>query len=198
MKNALIKNGTKVEDAISFFKEIIMANGLEYHAVNEFEERVFLKYMADPMGWLSSWMLRSDELCALITGSRMWDAYYVRNSESMRLMTPINSDAMKDERTMATQSYESFPLADDIGVPLSVKYAIANSAFKETLILYPNQKVDIKLTTGFYDIKKELEDGEVLPFQSPTHLNALFLNRQIVEYNKENKLSMSLAKELEV
>lgn len=184
IKNQL-KNGSRIEDAMDLFKNIIEHNKLEKHTINGWGP-VYLPYLTDPMGWLGIWMLKSDELSATILKCRLWDSIYIKDSECVQTIRPINRNEV-DKYSPEYDSYDNFALAEDIGIPFSLRYLIANMAFQDSIEI-TNNEVDIKPVQGFYDIKKELIDGDILPFHEPDKLVAFYFNKYICEINKTQQI----------
>lgn len=192
---SLIRSGSRVEDAMDIFKAAIEVNQLSRHTIQNWG-RIYLPYLTDPEGWLGVWMLKSDELSSMLLKCRLWDALYVKDPNCVQTIRPVNRDEVEDEGPGA-ETYDSFPLASDIGVPIAMRFFIAKMAFQESLIVLENE-VNIKPVTGFYDLTKELEPGDILPFQDPVRLGAHHLNKYICAINKDNTLAKAMQEDLKL
>lgn len=189
-----LKSESSIEDAMSMFKVAIDGNNLNNHLVKDWGD-VYLSYLTDPEGWLGVWMLKSDELAAMVLKCRLWDTVYIKDEECVQSIRPVDrSQINKDGPEI--DAYDQFPLADDIGVPMSLRLSIINMTLVDSLNVFEDtREVMIKPVKGFYDISKELTDGDVLPFQNSVRLSALFLNKHILEVNNKLKGDLDNSKE---
>ncbi len=189
MSPALLRRGHRVNDAIDVFTAIIEKNSLQKHTVKDWGE-IYLPYLTDPEGWLGVWMLQSDELAVSMLGCRLWDAVYTKDSECVHSIRAIERTDC-DAEGPVVDTYDQFPLAEELAVPFALRFAISNLSFLDSLIIEDNL-VSIKAVTGFYDLEKPLEDGDVLPFQDRARLMAHHFNRYIHELNSEAAFGMAL------
>jgi hypothetical protein len=191
----LIRTGSRVEDAMDIFKAAIDVNKLSKHTIQDWG-KIYLPYLTDPEGWLGVWMLKSDELSSMLLKCRLWDVLYIKDSACVQTIRPVNREE-SDLTGPECESYDKYPLASDIGIPVALRFMIAKMAFNESLIIV-NNEVNIKPVKGFYDLNKELNNGDVLPFQDPDRLGAHFLNKYICEINNLNTLAKTMQEEPEI
>jgi len=192
-----LKNDSKIEDAMSMFKVAIDANNLSRHTVKDWDT-VYLSYLTDPEGWLAVWMIKSDELSSMLLRCRLWDAIYVKDSDCVLSIRAINRDET-DDNSLDIDTYDKYPLASDIGVPMSLRLAIINEAFMSSLMVFDETKeVSISPVKGFYDLSEELKDGDVLPYQDPIRISSGFLNRHIIELNAKRSINLEESKEHDI
>lgn len=88
-----------------------------------------LQAMNHEHGWLSSWMLKADEIAATVINKRLFDVHYQKNEDSLSGHIPI------DPEGSSLSTYDEFEVASPEEIPYSVSYLICKQAVVSTLDL---------------------------------------------------------------
>lgn len=131
-----------------------------------------LPYLVDPEGWLPVWMLKSDELCVLLTGFRLWDVFYKADSDCLEgckavEMSSLNSVASKE----LIKSYQTKPVLPYDEAFIMLRYVICEHAFINSLNI-EGRKTEIKNCYHLYTgtAKPALKNGDIFSFPCKSHL----------------------------
>jgi hypothetical protein len=188
------KNNKEISDAELIFKKIIMRQKMAKFNIEGWENDIVLPFLTDPDAWLGIWMLRSDEICQVLTERRLWNVAYQANKDCMEGMRPvvINDENINDENI---DTYLKYPSFEPEEIPYSLRFAICRSAFVDSLNVIENS-VSIKSLYSFgYEIKKPLEHGDFLPCATTDVLLAKQMNLFELEANHNRVLVNDMANE---
>lgn len=188
-----LHNGTRIQDAMDIFTAIIDHNGMSNFTIKDWGEEIMLNYLTVPEGWLSRWMIRSDELSIVLFGSRMWDVAYVADKSSVEGFIPVPLSEIAED-TEYLDTYKVFSLAEDEGIPFSARYLVAQQAFFETININGTE-VEIKPIRGLYKTKGSLELNQLLPMLDLPRSYGQQLNIMICHINKEVMPELNLNNE---
>jgi hypothetical protein len=179
-----IHDGAKVSDAMDMFKAIIHRNGLSKHTIKDWGPDLVVPHLTDPEGWLATWMLKSDEMCIELLGTRIWDCVYIADKNSVEGVKPANvSDLENAEDMPGFDTYLQYGNAEEKGVPISVRFLICNAAFCNSMRVN-NKEVSISPIQGFYNLDTPLKHGDLLPLPDEEKIRAQHWNAFLVRVNK--------------
>lgn len=148
-----------VKDAENFYKTLCEQQGiLETSASDDVAPGVKLKHLIDSQGWLPFIMIRSDEICKMLTGQRMWDAFYVSDPMALRGLSVSDYDSLPEGQKEEVES-EDRPT---VAIPNAAKSIIALSGLK-TAINFKNDQCYLKNLPKAYFINGLISEGECLP-----------------------------------
>lgn len=127
-----LHDGTRVQDAMDMFRSIMFINGMERYTVKGWGREITIPILIDPEAWLGLFMLRSDEMCISLLGHRMWNAAYVGDQECIEGFRPVNFQDVKQD-SAALDTYKKYQVAEDAGVPYSLRFMICKMAMMRSL-----------------------------------------------------------------
>lgn len=158
-----------IEDAKKGFLNLMKQERLNDFILLDTEYK--LSELLNSKGILPLLMLQSDEISASMKGVRLWDDYYSINAQSLEGIQ-IVLDIDKDEHKDVLQSYHNYPV---LGVDVDESFAFRSMVMKQALhekIVTDGNAIfaDINPIQGNYSDQFEIEDGSILPFQSPDRL----------------------------
>lgn len=174
--------GVTETSAQKMFAQIISEASIGDYSIKGVTENIKLRQLCHPLGWLSHWMLKSDEYSIFLTGTRLWNVGYIAENKAMEGVTPIRKELLTD--LQKHPSYERFDLYDEQENTTALKYLISKHALLNTLNVDGNE-VSIKPIRGFYGLSKPLKSAEPLPLPREDLIVALELNRMICNFNRK-------------
>lgn len=188
-------DGSRVVDGIDMFTALINMSGMERYTVKGWDRGITLSIMLDPAGWLGSFMIKSDELCLSLLGSRMWDVVYVGDKDSVEGFKPVDI-AKSNQDDKSVKSYYEYPLAEEAGTPYSLRFMICRMAMMRVLMI-EGTEVSIKpyYRAMFNDV---VPPGSAIPLVSEVQnfagLLSQFTRAMNETYNKDlnNELNFDL------
>lgn len=148
-----------VKDAENFYKSLCEQEGiLETSASDDVAPGVKLKHLIDSQGWLPFIMIRSDEICKILTGQRMWDAFYVSDSMALRGLSVSDFDSLSEAAREDVDSADR----PSLKIPDAAKSFIALQGLK-TAINFQNDQCYLRSLPKAYFINGLISEGECLP-----------------------------------
>lgn len=177
------KNNKDISDAELIFKKVINRQKMSKFNIEGWENDIVLPFLTDPNAWLGIWMLRSDEVCQLLTGRRLWNVAYEANKDCMEGMRAVGiSEENINSKNIDT--YLKYPSFETNEIPYGLRFAMCRSAFMDSLNIEGNS-VSLKSLYSFgYELKKPLEHGDFLPCTSTDVLLAKQMNLFELAANK--------------
>lgn len=190
----MAKIDKEISDAELLFKRVISKQKMNKFNIKGWENDIVLPYLTDPEAWLGIWMLRSDEICQVLTNRRLWNVAYQANNECMEGMKPVSiSEDMYDLPNIDT--YLNHPVFKGDELPNGLRFIICQAAFLDSLEIEGNH-VSIKALYSFgYELDKPLEHGDFLPCANSDILLAKQMNIFELEINRSKKLEQELSRE---
>lgn len=182
-----------INESISLFKRIIAKHKMQKFNIKGWESEIILPYLTDQEGWLGIWMLKSDEISTLLTGKRMWDVAYQADPDCLEGMRPVHTDELKSTHDLKT--YSAIPLFMDDELKPGLKFKLCEHAFFESLSISGNEVSLNPIFIYGYELDRNLNSGEVLPFPSSDRLLAKNLNEFNFKVNNNLNLSKNNAPE---
>lgn len=181
-----------VDIAENFYKELSKQEGIiDTSASNDVAPGVKLKHLIDPQGWLPFIMIRSDEICQLLTGKKMWNAAYISDPMALRGISvedPINlSDEQKGKLDLPGET-------SDI-MPIGVKSILALEGLRSA-ITFKNNECYLNNLPKAYFIHGMIDEGDSLPPIPPELFFALEINKNTLKCLPILNEVMSLDSEL--
>lgn len=152
-KNNVVKN------AIDFYQSLCESQGLlNVSASDDVAPGVKLKHLIDNQGWLPFIMIRTDEICKMLTGQRMWDAFYVSDPMALRGLSVSDFDSLDTERQKEVDQ-DDRPSAE---IPEGAKSLIGLSGIKSAISFRNDQCYLMNLPKAYF-INGLLSEGDFLP-----------------------------------
>ena len=177
-----------INGAAALFSHILRTDDIGERGVAGVKESLKVKHMTHPLAWLPQWMLLSDELSVVLTGSRLWDCVYKANKGSVEGFTADPPDEFLEDDTYKTYlKHRSFS-ADDI--PISLRYQIAKKSLHDSLE-EKEKKYALKPLSGFYRLTTSVENGNILPFSDQDLLTMSAFNRMICSFNRKRLVELT-------
>lgn len=168
---------TVVQEAEAFYKEIAEREKLiDVSASEDVAPGVKLRHLIDPQGWLPFIMLRSDEVCQLLTGQKMWNAAYVSDPMALRGLSVVDLQTLDEEKLVGLDLPGSF--ADS--VPKGAKSIIALEGLRSS-IDFKNNQCFLKNLPKAYFVHGMIEEGECLPSVPQELFFAIEMNKQTLK-----------------
>lgn len=180
-------NNYSAKEAETLFKSILAKTGLGSYLYDSKEAgdiAIKLEFFNENDAFLPSWMFRSDEIAALLTGKRIWNVLYKGNSDAM-----MGYSAVSVPTGMAVpESYEKYPHASEEEIPFSLRYLICLRALTDKLKLH-NNRFEMKDDVGFYFNSSGLpKDGVTMDFPNIDYCLAYEWNKISFEMNRNVEL----------
>lgn len=133
--------------------------GVSKYRVSTFPQNVLLEKCNDERGLLPNWMFRTDMISAMLLGTRVFNAVYLRNDDAISYLSYV--DFEEAVLGMAEkESYLNFPFKEDL--PNSMGILMTSLAVTESLdIDHEKKEVMIKSVVGFFNMPG---NGQTLGF----------------------------------
>lgn len=166
-----------VKEAENFYKNLCEQQGiLETSASDDVAPGVKLKHLIDSQGWLPFIMIRSDEISKMITGQRMWDAFYMSDPMALRGLSVSDYDSLSDDGKKSIDSDDR----PKIVMPEGAKSLIALSGLR-TAINFSNDQCYLRNLPKAYFINGLISEGECLPSLPVELFFSMEMNQYIME-----------------
>ncbi|MFS1426298.1 hypothetical protein LMH73_003685 [Vibrio splendidus] len=175
------------QEAELIFKGILEKTGLGSYLYDSEETGdipIKLEFFNSNDAFLPSWMFRSDEIAAMLTGKRIWNVVYKGNSDAMMGYSAVT---VPNGMTLP-ESYSKHPHATNEEIPFSLRYLICQSALTDKLTLRDG-KFDMKDDVGFYFNSSGLpKDGVTMDFPDIDYCLAYEWNKIAFDMNQRVEL----------
>lgn len=163
------------------FSSLLKNQGIGDLALKE-NNKIKVKQLCHPLGWLPDWMIRSDEISMLLFNKRLWNVVYVAQEKTPRGLTVI--DMNEYTGSSLPHNYEAYDHLHSDDDSVSLKALIAKEAISQSLDIQDNQ-VAIKPLLGFYGLKRRLQHNEVFPLANRALIGAYQFHRFNVAIAKQ-------------
>lgn len=189
--------GASCTSAKDLFSSIIKRGEIDQLTVKGVKEKITLGQMCHPLGWLSHWMIKSDEYSVFLTGRRLWEAGYIADNGSIEGVSPVDLNKLTENQNH--ESYTSCGIFNEEENSSVLKYLIAKHALYNTVDITGHQ-VSVKPIRGFFGIDGALKNGDPLPLVKEDLIVAIELNRMICNFNRKRvfERAQNKAKDLEL
>lgn len=155
-----LHDGTRVQDAIDMFRSIISLNGMDKYTVTGWGRDMTIPILVDPQAWLGLFMIKSDEICISLLGSRMWNVVYVADMECVEGFRPVNMQEA-DPNDAEIDSYRQYAIAEDMNVAYSLRHVICKMAMMKCLRIEGTEVSSMPYKRLLCE--KSFEPGDILP-----------------------------------
>jgi len=168
---------------MKLFKRIITEEKISDFKIDGFEN-IRLLNVIDTDAWLGPLMLMSDELSVFLHGSRIWDAYYKVDKNSLTGIKPLSrkqvrsiTDFYRGDEVLST--YEDFKLGEHNYID---QYLLCRETLIKNIEFSKNKKIKLSSLSGFYeDVLEDYEliDQRIIPFQNEEMIKIKFFAESI-------------------
>jgi len=87
----------------------------------------------EPYVWLPLFMYKADEICATMTGKRMWDVCYITDGSCSENLLVVDSEDIKQNSDFEDSELYSYPLASSDEITYSLRYLFTKTALLESI-----------------------------------------------------------------
>lgn len=163
-----------IQEAEALYKEIAEREKLiDTSASEDVAPGVKLRHLIDPQGWLPFIMIRSDEVCQLLTGRKMWNAAYISDPMALRGLSAVDPRTLDEEKLAGLDLPGSFSQE----IPHGAKSIIALEGLRAS-VSFKNEQCFLRNLPKAYFIHGMIEEGECLPAVPPELFFAIEMNKQ--------------------
>lgn len=166
-----------VKDAEIFYKSLCESKGIiETSASDDVAPGVKLKHLIDSQGWLPFIMIRSDEISRMLTGQKMWDAFYVSDPMALRGLSVADFDSLGPDQKEQVDP-DTRPT---IAMPSAAKAMIGLAGLK-TAINFKNEQCYLRNLPKAYFINGLISEGECLPDLPVELFFSMEINQHVID-----------------
>lgn len=177
-----------VQVAEQLYRSICEKEGLiDTSASEDVAPGVKLRHLLDSQAWLPFIMIRTDEICQLMTGVKMWNAAYVSDSMALRGLAVVSPESVPEEGKEGVV----LPGPDADLIPNGAKNMFALAGLREA-IEFRNDQCYLRNLPKAYFIHGPIDEGHALPSVPPELFFATRMNAQTIKVAPELARTMGV------